>query len=132
MDIDLFQNLITDISALSSLVNLTVLDLGNNPDFSGNAITDLTPLANLTQLTNLNIDCNFSFTDISALEFLTNLSELYLEYNSITDITSLVNNAGLGAGDVVYLSGNSLSEQGCADVYLLMTWEVYVSSDCAF
>jgi len=35
---------------------------------------------------------------------------LYLHNNLIADIYPLVQNGGLGTGDIVYLSGNPLSE----------------------
>ena len=47
--------------------------------------------------------------DIRGLEYCTGLTELDLSFNRISDISPLVRDEGLGAGDVVYLSGNPLS-----------------------
>jgi Leucine-rich repeat (LRR) protein len=48
-------------------------------------------------------------SDISPLANLTNLTELGLWQNQISDISALVENSGLGSGDTVYLTGNPLS-----------------------
>ena len=42
------------------------------------------------------------------------LSELALDNNQISDISPLVANPGIGAGDVVYLEGNPLDVNSCA------------------
>ena len=73
-------------------------------------ISDVSALSNLTELTYLNLNHNHNqITDISALSSLTNLKELYLENNSISDISPLVENTGLESGDVIDLRGNNLS-----------------------
>jgi len=47
-------------------------------------------------------------TDISSLISLTNLITLNLGANQISDISSLVETSGLGAGDLIRLEGNNL------------------------
>ncbi|MCZ6554938.1 MAG: leucine-rich repeat domain-containing protein, partial [Candidatus Dadabacteria bacterium] len=65
--------------------------------------TDLSPLSGLTTLQNLELTGN-SITDLSALRGLTNLSRLDLRYNSdLDDIQALLDNRGIGAGDIVEL-----------------------------
>ena len=86
------------LDPLTDLTNLRVLDLTsagrfeNCPEGLGD-IADISALANLTKLENLN-----------------------LSLNSIDDITPLVENEGLGEGDVVNLFGNPLeTEPGSED-----------------
>ena len=50
-----------------------------------------------------------SISDLTGLEFATNLTELRLERNSISDLSPLVANTGLGNGDTVDVRGNSLN-----------------------
>ena len=59
--LDLYNNKITDISALSGLANLEVLYLDYNQ------IADISVLSGLTNLTVLDLDNN-KITDISALQ----------------------------------------------------------------
>ena len=54
-------------------------------------------------------------SDISSLSPLTNLSVLSLYNNQISDISPLVANAGLSAGDVVDLRNNPLSDEALND-----------------
>lgn len=65
------------------------------------------PLANCTQLEQLYMDSD-SISDITALSKLTNLILLDLSFNQITDIAPLVNNSGLSQGDAISLNGNPL------------------------
>ena len=65
-------------------------------------------MSSLTNLTGLNLDHN-SISNISALSSLTNLTHLNLTSNSISDISPLVSNRGLGTGDRVYVKENSLN-----------------------
>jgi Leucine Rich repeats (2 copies) len=67
---------------LSTLTNLTVLELAENQ------IRDVSPLRSLTNLTSLNLNNN-QITDASSLGSLTNLGSLYLIDNPITDISFL-------------------------------------------
>jgi Leucine-rich repeat (LRR) protein len=76
------SNQISDVSALSSLVNLSYLYLG------GNQISDISALSSLVNLLYLYLGYN-QISDISALSTLVNLSDLDLGYNQIFDISVL-------------------------------------------
>ena len=93
-----------DITSLSSLTNLTILYL------HGNSISDISPLSSLTNLTELVLGSNEILSNISPLANLTNLIELRLTDNQISDISPLVDNPGLGEGDLVWLINNPLSD----------------------
>jgi hypothetical protein len=80
--LDLSQNRISDISALSGLSKLATLVLNNN------TITDISPLSGLTNLRELDIHDN-GVSDVSALSRLTNLQSLILRRNMIRDISAL-------------------------------------------
>ena len=98
----LYNNPISDISALSGSINLTYLGLYNN------SISDISAIAGLTNLTRLWLAIN-SITDISALAGLTNLTDLWLYGNSISDLSPLVENTGLGDRDFVNVQNNYLN-----------------------
>ena len=74
--------MITDVSALSGMTNLTSLYLNHNQ------ISDISALSGLTNLTSLYLDNN-QISDISALSGMTNLIHLYLDDNQISDISAL-------------------------------------------
>jgi|GEM_PF-5957734 len=117
---------LTDISPLSQLTKLVKLDLGHNK------ITDISPLANMAKLSSLTAWSN-AITDISPLAGLSELRIAWLEFNQIgsstplrnlekleqlgltlnkmTDVAALVDNKGLGEGDVVFLVGNPLTQE---------------------
>ena len=117
------KNSISDISALSGLTKLTTLDLTNT------GISNISALSRLTKLTTLrlgnvagitSLDGSYhsdnladlpvnSISDISVLSELTNLKRLHLQGNSISDISPLVSNTGLGNEDFVGLEYNPLS-----------------------
>jgi len=101
-DLHLYNNQISDISSLSSLTNLNSLSLDENQ------ISDISSLSSLTRLAYLRLSYN-QISDISSLSRLTNLGDLSLSYNQISDIKPLVDNSGLGGGDVVDLRSNPLS-----------------------
>jgi internalin A len=127
-ELDLSNNLITDISSLGSLTNLTTLNLRDNLitdisslglltnlttlDLNCNKITDISSLGSLTNLTELDLGNNNRITDISFLGLLTNLTTLDLNCNKITDISflsSLTNLTELDLGnnritDISFLS----------------------------
>ena len=71
-------------------------------------ISDLTGLEYATNLIGLSLAGN-SVLDISPVAGLTNLAKLYLSGNSISDLSPLVANTGLGTGDEVNVRGNPLS-----------------------
>lgn len=74
---------IADISLLSNLVQLEVLELSQN-----RVIKDITPLKNLTNLKNLDLQANM-VEDISVLENLKHLTYLNLIDNSIKSLAPI-------------------------------------------
>ncbi|MXX14469.1 MAG: hypothetical protein F4Z86_13655 [Gemmatimonadetes bacterium] len=94
------SNRIYDLSPLSSLTNLTSLELS----FTG--LTDISALGHLTSLTTLWLRHNL-ISDISPLANLTNLEELHLRDNLISDISPLANLTNLEALDLV---SNNISD----------------------
>lgn len=124
----LFTNAITDISPLAKLTKLVDLNIHTQN------ISDLTPLSGLTALEELRLAAN-TFTDLSPLRGLTSLQYLELTGNNVTDITplsgltnlmqldlrfnpdlrnieALLENPGLGEGDIVELRHTDVS---CTD-----------------
>ncbi len=95
-------NSISDISPLAGLTNLTGLNL------VGNSISNLSPVARLASLTWLGLNNN-SISNLLPLIGLTQLIQLWLVGNSISDISPLVENPGLGAGDIVDVTQNPLN-----------------------
>jgi hypothetical protein len=71
-------------------------------------VTDLTGLEYCTNLTRFS-DTVCQISDISPLANLTILRRLSLSDNQISDISPLVDNEGLSEGDLVVLAGNPLS-----------------------
>ena len=148
-DLSLNLNAITDISVdrlneLSGLRNLTNLNLSENPglgdieglrelksltvlSLSGASLSNIEPLSGLTNLAVLQL-FNSSIVDISALSGLTNLTNLFLRNNTnLMNIQPLLDNTGLGLGDVVDLKLTAVS---CDDINALELNEVTVTSDC--
>ena len=90
-------------------------------------IESLVGIQNLTGLMTLYLNGN-SITEISALSGLTGLVDLRLDGNAnLTDIQPLLDNTGFGAGDLVDLRDTSVS---CTDVASLGAKGVTVVSDC--
>ena len=87
-ELSMCNNLISDITPLQSLTNLTYLDLHCNQ------ISDITPLQSLTNLTYLDLHCN-QILDITPLQSCAALTNLNLEKNQISDLTPLQSCAGL-------------------------------------
>lgn len=101
------KSLISDLSPLSGLTQLTSLTIQNFPNDDPNMqITDLSPLANMTQLTTLTLSYN-KFTDVTPLANLTKLTTLDLSYNKITDISPLANLTELTS---LRLNGNDIND----------------------
>ena len=96
------SNTISDLTPLSGLTQLTLLDL------DGNAISDISALSGLANLVVLRVGGNV-IRDITALSGLTNLVVLRLWDNNISDLSPLVANRGLGAGEVISVSENPLN-----------------------
>ena len=94
----------SDLTGVEHCTELTWLCLGSNE------IRDISPLEGLTNLTWLNL-FNNQIDDIASLESLTNLTGLLLSGNKISDVKPLVDNLGLDAGEVFWLSDNPPSGQ---------------------
>lgn len=92
---------IYDISSMYRLNRLRLLYI------SDNHINDIGVLANFTELEELFSNGN-SFSDLSALKNLIKLNYLRLSNNNISNIRPIVDNVGIGNGDVVNLRGNPL------------------------
>jgi hypothetical protein len=121
-DMDLRENLITDISPLGSLVNLNYLSLGDNQisdisplssltnlrelDLYNNQISNIQPLSSLNQLTLIDLSNN-RIVSISPLSSLKELTALSLFDNKISDITPL---ASLDKLTVIYLDSNQIAD----------------------
>ena len=136
----LYQSQIIDISPLSSLTNLPYLHLQDNPimdisqlsnltnlqllSLENTQISDISHLAKLTDIRVLYLDDNL-IQDISTISVLKKIGDwsgwmkevngvnihLGLSYNQIEDISPLVNNPGIGEGDVIDLTGNPLNDE---------------------
>ena len=117
--LDLYNNQLSDISALASLTQLTTLDLGYNRQISdvsalasltrltslnlyGNQLSDVSALASLTRLRTLTLGYNRQISDISALASLTQLTRLDLSNNVVSDISALASLTRLGTLDLGY------------------------------
>ena len=103
-DIHLATLNLADIGFISNLTHLKICKLNSNH------ITSIAPLSTLIGLEGLDLMMN-QVSDLAPLTGLVNLKTINLDYNLIRDIQSLVDNTGLGAGDVVYLGGNELSQE---------------------
>lgn len=88
----------THFDALASLVNLIELDARGVPLTSAN----LTTVASMSHLQKLGL-ASTGLTDVAPLSALTELSELWLDDNAISSLAPLVQNPGIGAGDVIHL-----------------------------
>ena len=97
-------NEVADVTPLGELAGLTRLTLFDN------RIVDVGPLAALTGLEQLELGDN-RIADVSPLAGLESLSALFLWNNEIADIGPLVDNAGIGADDLVQVWRNPLDER---------------------
>lgn len=95
---------LTDIGFISHLTHLKICKLNSNN------ISSISPLSGLTALEGLDLSMN-QISNLGPLTGLTNLNDLSLVYNQISDVQPLVDNSGLATGDIVYLGGNTLSQQ---------------------
>jgi len=112
------------VPSLAGIQNLTGL-MGLR--LADNSIADIRALRGLSGLRSLYLQDN-PVTDIRALSGLTSLTVLNLtSIPSLSDIQPLLNNPGLGEGDLVLLNETNVS---CADVALLEAKGVTVESDC--
>ncbi|GKT16706.1 hypothetical protein ADUPG1_010971, partial [Aduncisulcus paluster] len=97
VELTLRENSISDISALSGMVNLTYLYLYNNQ------ISDIIPLESLVKLTILELGSN----QIKSIDSLSNmeLSYLQLANNEISDVSDLSEMSNL---TTLYIGGNKI------------------------
>lgn len=102
-ELDLEKTNVTDISELSKLKNLFVLDLSSNMD-----LADISPLADLNELQVLNLNGDSGINSVSSLSKLYNLKILILSNLNISDISPLA--------DLTNLTELSLSWTKVADV----------------
>jgi internalin A len=101
---------LTDISAIRSCPNMTELSLR-----SVTSLQDYSPIAALGDLDSLSID-ECGLKDISFLSSLKNLIYVSLTYNEITDLSPLEN---LPLLSDVYVYGNSIENYGTLDRSIL-------------
>ena len=91
----------------------------------GEAIT-ATELAGLTELD----AAQRGISNLSGIEYCTELTNLYISYNQISDISPLVDNSGLGEGDQLDLGINALDlsegSKDLEDIRQLEGWGVMV------
>ena len=95
---------VTDLSPLTRLTNLRALLIHGS-----GSISDISSLAGMTNLEVLSL-WGEDVSDLSPLSGLTELGRLDLRYNSISDLSPLVANTGVGDGDVITVFGNPLSD----------------------
>ncbi|MBT3267060.1 hypothetical protein HN371_07915 [Candidatus Poribacteria bacterium] len=93
-----------DLSFLSTLTGLRALGLAHC------GIEKLPDLTSLRRLQSLYLDDN-RITSIATLRRMELLEGVNLNYNMVTDISPLVDNPGIGPGDVISLAENPLSRQ---------------------
>ena len=105
-----FRNAIEQVLGKARGATITVSDMQTLAALYATSknIRKLIGLEHATNLRELGLDNN-SVSDISVIAGLPQLSYLNLENNSISDISPLVQNTGLGNGDTVNLKGNPLS-----------------------
>ena len=106
VDLNIHTQNISDLSPLSGLTSLVELRL------AGNSFTDLSPLRGPESLEYLELTGN-NIQDIAPLSGLTNLVALDLRFNpELTNIQALMENSGIGNGDIVELRHTNVS---CTD-----------------
>ncbi|MBU0528518.1 leucine-rich repeat domain-containing protein [bacterium] len=90
--------------------DITELDMGTITSLNGSGwnISDISGIEYCTNLQSLNLEHN-QIIDISDLSSLTNLGWLDLNNNQITNIYPLIQNSGIASGDIIYLNDNPLS-----------------------
>ena len=100
--LDLHGTRVIDISNLSSMKGLTSLGLHDTN------VSDISDLASLDNLTNIDLSWNSNLIDISALSNLESLTRIDLSWNSsLTDISALSNLKRLTN---LYLNGTNVSD----------------------
>lgn len=126
-NLNIGANLVTDLSPLANLKRLESLRIHSNRSIAGLAplsglsnlvhlditttgTSDISALAGMTSLQTVSAGAN-QIADLSALQGLPALTTLVFPHNQITDLAPLLANAGLGAGDLVEVRFNPLTEQ---------------------
>ncbi len=99
-EVNLKQNALSDLSALASCSSLTSLNV------SGNSLTTIAPVCSITTLTKLNADNN-SISQFGNISQLTALTELTLSYNQLTDVSPIASVTSLKTLDV---SNNAITD----------------------
>ncbi len=111
-EVNLANNLISDITPLRELTQIEILNL------SGNRIDDLSAFyrdGGSHRVRVLNLSGN-EISDVSQLGSLSEISILILADNLIADISPLAEIRGLGIGDSVDLYGNPLDETSINEI----------------
>ena len=88
-DLDLYDNLISDLNEIENLTKLQNLNLGENNERNKWKIQNVNSLNSLTQLKKFNFSQNNTSNIIGYINKLDNLEELQLEGNRIKDISEL-------------------------------------------
>lgn len=127
-ELNLANNLVSDIRPIAGLDALTDLRL------AGNMIDDITssnPLASLVNLVSLDLSYN-QIRDSNAFSNLHQLQFLSLAYNDVCDVASIVSLADIGSindQDTIHLDGNHLlSTGGQAQLAALEATGAFVSA----
>lgn len=111
MLLDLENNEIVDLTALTSLPHLQSVTL------AGNQISDLAPLANLKAMQRLDLSRN-QINDLSALTEMTNLRTLYVAENLITNLEPISTLEKMWSLDV---AGNQIKSLRSIDSFTWLT-----------
>ena len=116
---------IKDLTGMQCLWNVEVID------FPENSIENIEPLRWLSKLRFLNLNENYYISDIAALAELEELEYINLSDNPISDISPLVANQGIGAGDEIVLNDVDLDcDEQHENLIALHERGVDVKSDC--
>ncbi len=130
--LDLSENTIRNIDALSEMINLQELNLQNNHavtdlsklsslraltrlDVSGNMLTTLSPITGLTGLTYIDASEN-AITELAKIDQLTMLTYLSVAANELTDVSVL--------GGCLQLSELDISDNKLTDISALSALQV--------
>jgi uncharacterized repeat protein (TIGR01451 family) len=98
-DLELSYNQIQDLSPLSHLTSLSILNLGNN------SISNIASLSSLVNLSSLNLDYN-QVTDINPLSSIHSLQSLSFQQNQIQDVSVLTSLTDVRS---IYLGSNHIT-----------------------
>lgn len=93
----------------SSLASITTLSA------SGQSISDLSGLEFCTSLETLDLSLN-QITDLTPLKGLLNLTSVNLKNNNLCSVSRLLENPGIGPGDLLELDNNPLANFTCSQI----------------